>query len=104
GRLSGRRRAGIIAAVAAVAVAVAVAGCTARPPAVAVGSATQPNAGDLPPSAAVWRRLDSPHFALATDWPGSTAERILRDLEEYFAALTAVCFHGAVPGTERIPV
>jgi hypothetical protein len=51
-----------------------------------------------------WRRLESARFTLTTDWPLPEAQRILRDLDEYFQALITVCFEGAAPGTERIPV
>jgi hypothetical protein len=51
-----------------------------------------------------WRRLTSQHFTLTTDHAAPEADRILMSLEEYFSALTTVCFAAASPGTERIPV
>ena len=51
-----------------------------------------------------WLRLESAHFSLTTSRSAAAAEVILRALEEYFAALTSVCFPNTMPGPERIPV
>jgi hypothetical protein len=50
-----------------------------------------------------WRRLESTHFALATDLNVPAAEHTLRELEEYYAALTSIAFP-VTPPAIRIPV
>jgi hypothetical protein len=51
-----------------------------------------------------WRLLESPHFVLKTNRPAGEADRILRSLEVYFAALTGVFFPAAASSPERLPV
>jgi hypothetical protein len=59
----------------------------------------------LPSDAEVarWHRLESAHFALSTDLDLPTAEHTLRELEDYYAALTSIAFP-VTPPAIRIPV
>ena len=50
-----------------------------------------------------WHRLESTHFALSTDLNPATAEHTLRELEDYYAALTSIAFP-VKPPELKIPV
>jgi hypothetical protein len=50
-----------------------------------------------------WHRLESTHFALSTDLNPATAEHTLRELEDYYAALTSIAFPVKPPAL-KIPV
>ena len=50
-----------------------------------------------------WHRLESTHFALSTDLDPPTAEHTLRELEDYYAALTSIAFPVKPPAL-KIPV
>ncbi len=50
-----------------------------------------------------WHRLESAHFVLSTDLDSPSDARTLRELEDYFAALTSIAFPVSAPAT-KIPV
>ncbi len=50
-----------------------------------------------------WHRFESTHFALSTDLDARLGEHTLRELEDYFAALTSIAFP-VTPPAVKIPV
>ncbi|MES1204630.1 MAG: DUF1570 domain-containing protein [Pseudomonadota bacterium] len=51
-----------------------------------------------------WLSLESRHFALMTDQNAADAQRLVRDLEEYFAAMVAVGFRAPPADRDAIPI
>jgi hypothetical protein len=116
---SGARPARVAAGVATIALAVALGACAGRHRATKNQSGVELCAADqraftervarerdeaphVPYATEVarWHRLESAHFLLSTDLQSPSDERTLRELEDYFAALTSIAFPVSAPATK----